>query len=120
VEKSLQATTTGAPEEDSEALRSEIRSSLGLWREPRPFLRPPDGPVFENSTACVYVETSTGPRLARYSDQQLPEEESTLSHLLREVDFERKLEVKRPIGFGRSHFFTESLILAQDERWRRA
>ena len=33
--------------------------ACGLWRESEAFLRPPDGGVvFENSTACVYVETS--------------------------------------------------------------
>jgi hypothetical protein len=36
------------------------------------------------------------------------------------MDFEHKLKVKRLAGFGRRTFFTESLILAQDERWRRA
>ena len=34
-------------------------------------------------------------------------------------DFELKLKVKA-CSFGSNHFFTESLILAQDERWRRA
>src|SRR6185437_12788738 len=38
----------------------------GLGRESGPFLTSEgDGPVFENSTACVYVETSTAPRRAR-------------------------------------------------------
>ena len=36
-----------------------------------------------------------------------------------EADFERKLEV-RSFRFCGITFFTESLILAQDERWRRA
>jgi hypothetical protein len=36
------------------------------------------------------------------------------------MDFEHKLKVKRLAGFAGGHFFTESLILAQDERWRRA
>ena len=32
---------------------------MGLWRESEAFLRPLNGGVvFENSTACVYVETS--------------------------------------------------------------
>jgi hypothetical protein len=35
------------------------------------------------------------------------------------VTFELKLKVKS-FRFGGNHFFTESLILAQDERWRRA
>ena len=33
--------------------------------------------------------------------------------------FELKLKVKFA-GYGRQPLFTESLILAQDERWRRA
>jgi hypothetical protein len=38
-----------------------------------------------------------------------------------EADFEHKLKVKRSPAFrGGQSFFTESLILAQDERWRRA
>jgi hypothetical protein len=38
------------------------------------------------------------------------------------VAFEQalQLEVKRLAGFAGRTFFTESLILAQDERWRRA
>jgi hypothetical protein len=36
------------------------------------------------------------------------------------TDFEHKLKVKRLVGLGRPSIFTESLILAQDERWRRA
>ena len=34
--------------------------------------------------------------------------------------FERKLEVKGSPATAGTHTFTESLILAQDERWRRA
>ena len=36
-----------------------------------------------------------------------------------DVTFEHKLKVKRIAGTGKP-IFTESLILAQDERWRRA
>jgi hypothetical protein len=37
------------------------------------------------------------------------------------TDFEHKLKVKKIAGFfAGNQFFTESLILAQDERWRRA
>ena len=36
-----------------------------------------------------------------------------------EVTFEHKLKVNR-IGLRAKPIFTESLILAQDERWRRA
>jgi hypothetical protein len=38
------------------------------------------------------------------------------------MDFEHKLKVKKIAGdwFAGNQFFTESLILAQDERWRRA
>jgi len=32
---------------------------MGLWRESEAFLRRQAAPVFENSAACVYVETST-------------------------------------------------------------
>jgi hypothetical protein len=67
--------------------------------------------VFENSTACVYVETG---RLRPFGQDE------NLSPLLREWDFEHKLKVKRLSAFGPAIIFTESLILAQDERWRRA
>jgi hypothetical protein len=51
-----------------------------------------------------------------------------LSGSLRGTDFEHKLKVKRSPAkaslamplMERQSFFTESLILAQDERWRRA
>jgi hypothetical protein len=36
------------------------------------------------------------------------------------TDFEHKLKVKRLPAFVPATIFTESLILAQDERWRRA
>ena len=76
------------------------------------FLRPvSSGPVFENSAACVYVETLAG-SLAR----------SCLGitrRALRSVHFELKLEVKACLP-REATIFTESLILAQDERWRRA
>jgi hypothetical protein len=37
------------------------------------------------------------------------------------MDFEHKLKVKKIAGDSRRQsIFTESLILAQDERWRRA
>ncbi len=37
------------------------------------------------------------------------------------MDFEHKLKVKKIAGvLCRQSIFTESLILAQDERWRRA
>ena len=82
-------------------------------------MRRPDGPVFENSTACVYVET-----LVRLASAIRRSESTTCltsrSIVSGEVDFEHKLKVKRPVSFGWPNFFTESLILAQDERWRRA
>ena len=52
-----------------------------------------------------------------------PGEESTqpVSSPSRRMDFEHKLKVKRPsVSSGPAIIFTESLILAQDERWRRA
>jgi hypothetical protein len=36
------------------------------------------------------------------------------------VNFELKLKVKFVAGLPAATIFTESLILAQDERWRRA
>jgi hypothetical protein len=36
------------------------------------------------------------------------------------MDFEHKLKVLTLPAFGPVTIFTESLILAQDERWRRA
>jgi hypothetical protein len=51
----------------------------------------------------------------------LPERRiNNLSGPFRRTDFELKLKVKRLPGFDRATIFTESLILAQDERWRRA
>jgi hypothetical protein len=67
--------------------------------------------VFENSTACVYVETCS----ARFG---VPGRTKTCLGPSG-PDFELKLKVKA-CSFGSNHFFTESLILAQDERWRRA
>src|SRR5207245_5015247 len=46
-------------------------------------------------------------------------EAKTPRRVLRDMTFERKLEVK-VWPACRPTFFTESLILAQDERWRRA
>src|SRR5213079_1192515 len=69
-------------------------------------------PVFENSAACVYVETSAVLRCRRGHEQTC--------HALSRADFEHKLKVKRLPASSRQSFFTESLILAQDERWRRA
>jgi hypothetical protein len=37
-----------------------------------------------------------------------------------DVTFEHKLEGRTVLPFGAIDSFTESLILAQDERWRRA
>ena len=54
MEKSLQATTTGAPQEDSPQRKSEVLEASGASRGL--FHAVADGPVFENSTACVYVE----------------------------------------------------------------
>src|SRR6187399_3945 len=69
------------------------------------------GMVFENSAACVYVETSAvGFGLpARNKTRPLPSGGDTLS-----------TSSKRSLPLRRQTNFTESLILAQDERWRRA
>ena len=67
--------------------------------------------VFENSTACTS-------RTSRASAREVTEPVSSLRG-----DFELKLETEplatRPSGLT-AKVFTESLILAQDERWRRA
>ncbi len=73
---------------------------------------PFDGPVLENSTACVYVEARSLAIWLRTKTLSGPPSGWT--------DFEHKLKVTNCSAFGRRSFFTESLILAQDERWRRA
>ena len=78
-------------------------------------------PVFENSAACVYVETSRRLRpfvasacvrhkTRRLAPETIPGAGDTLS-----TSSKRRLP-----SFGTATIFTESLILAQDERWRRA
>ena len=81
----------------------------------RGFLLPPSGSVFENSTAC---ETSRlGSR--RFGDSV--EQQPRRVRCKLDVTFERKLEVEfSAASTVEITFFTESLILAQDERWRRA
>jgi hypothetical protein len=83
-----------------------------------------DSVVFENSAACVYVETSWPASACREETRPV-----TLFWFLRESElgrhFEHKLEAKLAGSVGlpadaRQTNFTESLILAQDERWRRA
>ena len=106
--KSLQATKT-------ESLRRIPRKrksskSRGLWRESRPFSCRPEGSVLENSTACVYVEATSLVDVV---------ENKTCLHPSG-WDFEHKLKVTKAWPVYRPTFFTESLILAQDERWRRA
>jgi hypothetical protein len=60
-------------------------------------------------------------RLRRDADPACRSGESTTCLVLDlRTDFELKLKVKRLLGFDRATIFTESLILAQDERWRRA
>ena len=108
MEKSLQATIT-------ESLRRIPRKrksskSRGLWRESRPFSCRSEGSVLENSTACVYVEAT--------SLVDVVENETCLHPS--GWDFEHKLKVTKDWPVYRPPFFTESLILAQDERWRRA
>jgi hypothetical protein len=48
--------------------------------------------------------------------------EASLDAVVEDVTFELRLEEKRlrATPVAAIHFFTESLILAQDERWRRA
>ena len=78
----------------------------------------PDGAVLENSTACERRDPVTDFSLSLVSTR----------HALRGVTFEHNLEAKTSLpwsagspadGNGQT-IFTESLILAQDERWRRA
>ena len=76
-------------------------------------MRRSDGSVLENSTACVYVE-----RLVRLRSEQLIN--NPVGFSFGRTDFEHKLKVTELAGMSGRHFFTESLILAQDERWRRA
>ena len=109
MEKSLQATIT-------ESLRRIPRKrksskSRGLWRESRPFSCRPEGSVLENSTACVYVEATSLVDVVENEPCPVP---------LGTEHFEHKLTVLNLPAFGRRDIFTESLILAQDERWRRA
>ena len=50
---------TSTLERPSDAIGyDDFRASQGLWRESEAFLRRQAATVFENSTACVYVETS--------------------------------------------------------------
>ena len=86
--------------------------------------------VFENSTACAPDGLALGPEsvdgasrfdlpaalaVARQPEiKQYPVEASGLLHVY-EAPLERCTD-----NSSREQFFTESLILAQDERWRRA
>jgi hypothetical protein len=90
---------------------------MGLWRESEAFLRSLNGDaVFENSTACVYVETS---RQALRLGEGL--RQKTVDPLRRGDTLSSKLEGESVcVGSPTRPIFTESLILAQDERWRRA
>jgi hypothetical protein len=80
-------------------------------------------PVFENSTANVLRVSRTSDGFGRsgaYQHLVAP----VLTRERSEWPLSSELKVKRlPAGcFNQAgnHFFTESLILAQDERWRRA
>jgi hypothetical protein len=103
---------------------------LGLWRESEAFLRRQVATVFENSTACVKRRDLTtsvvGLKLTRLSSRVVPCRTSVWLGVLRRRTFELKLKSERvvqpasTIGRIDTSSFTESLILAQDERWRRA
>jgi hypothetical protein len=76
------------------------------------------GAVFENSAACVYVETSR--RVSAFTGGGRREASPVDPDSFRD-DFELKLlGDNKLVPSGATCFFTESLILAQDERWRRA
>ena len=81
----------------------------------RTLICPVRAPVFENSAACVYVETST-------VCFGMPARNMTNSYrVLRDTAFEQDSScLKEEIALRGETLFTESLILAQDERWRRA
>jgi hypothetical protein len=73
-------------------------------------------PVFENSTVNVLRVSRPRPASAGRVHQHLV----VLPLPAGWTAFEHELKVKGlPASVGK-HFFTESLILAQDERWRRA
>ena len=109
MEKSLQATENG----DLRRIPRKRKSSKsrGLWRESRAFSCRPEGSVLENSTACVYVEARSLAIWLRTNP---------VGFSFGRTDFEHKLKVTKDWPVYRPPFFTESLILAQDERWRRA
>jgi hypothetical protein len=101
----------GAPREQTDT--TKVPCSRGLRRESGAFLRQPQWwTVFENSTAFERRDLMpSGVRL------------KTRLSSFRGRTFELKLKLKmssRPLAAEVTTFFTESLILAQDERWRRA
>ena len=75
---------------------------------------PKSGPVFENSAACVYVETSSCWSNGPEGEAQDPSPTNVVGDTL-STSSKRRLP-----SFETATIFTESLILAQDERWRRA
>jgi hypothetical protein len=110
--KSPTFSTTGANRPDF--VSDTISGVLG-WPLTRVggFFSPSDAaPVFENSTAFTNVETSSG-RLSRARERHILVVASATT-------FEHELKVKDSRASVREPHFTESLILAQDERWRRA
>ena len=73
-------------------------------------------PILENSTACTMFNAKfITPSGSCDPVGFLWKLMSVMMSYLLEVKLERLL-----LGVGVRNFFTESLILAQDERWRRA
>jgi hypothetical protein len=77
------------------------------------FFTPSDAaPVFENSTAFTNVENLEA-AVSTASERRILVAASAAT-------FEHELKVKVSWASAHEPLFTESLILAQDERWRRA
>jgi hypothetical protein len=104
--------TKEPPRPDSYPIRFVSSEASGASRRFFYAVRTATAPVFENSAASVYVEKGRSRKRTASVDPVPPRHFG--------ADFEHKLKVKRLSPSGGNHFFTESLILAQDERWRRA
>ena len=79
------------------------------------------GPVFENSAACVYVETSAcWSNTDRNVEAQDPSPTNVVGDTLSTGSKRRLPAMLASLPHEPATIFTESLILAQDERWRRA
>ena len=95
-----------------------IRTLGGLWRESEAFFRrrPTRHRSLKTQQRTLYVETSIAPASACASGEAY----NLVVRLRRRRPLSTELEVKDCRLRPANNFFTESLILAQDERWRRA